>query len=78
MTITDRTSWSKGSDAIRAATDASNLLKRDRVVVQIFCCANGDNIHDVLFLDFYSALEHRTYEYMYVLPYQYIEHLKLR
>ena len=64
--------------AIRAATDANNLLKMDWAVVQGFRCRIGDNIRDALDLEFYSALKHRTYEYINVLPRQYIEHLELR
>ena len=61
---------------IRAATDSNNLEKRDWAVVQGFCRGVGDNIRDALDLEFYAALEHNTYEYLNVLPRQYIVHLE--
>ena len=63
---------------IRAATDANNILKTNWAVVQGFRRGIGDSIRDALDLEFYSVLEHRTYEYINVLPHKYIEHLELR
>ena len=47
-------------------------------MVQGFRRGIGDNIRDALDLEFYSALERRTYKYINVLPSKYIEHLELR
>ena len=61
---------------IRFATDLNNLLKRDWAVVQGFCRGVGENIRDALDLEFHAALEHNTYEFLNVLPRQYIVHLE--
>lgn len=61
---------------IRAATDLNNLEKRDWAVVQGFCRGVGENIRNALDLEFCAALEHNTYEYLNVLPCQYIVHLE--
>ena len=62
--------------AIRQATDANNLLKRDWAVTCGFRRGVGDNMRDALDLEFYSALEHDTYEYLNVTPRDYIDHLE--
>ena len=61
---------------IKAATDANNLKKRDWAVICGFRRGVGENIHDALDLDFYSALENENYGYLNVLPRQYFVHLE--
>ena len=61
---------------IKAATDTNNLEKRDWAVVCGYRRAVGKNIRDALDLEFYSGLEHETYEYLNILPRQHIEHLE--
>ena len=62
--------------ALRHATDANNLLKRDWAVTCGFRRGVGANMRDALDLEFYSALEHDTYEYLNVDPRDYIDHLE--
>lgn len=61
---------------IRQLTDENNLQKRDWAILQGFRRGVSHNFRDALDLEFYSALEHADYEYINVLPREYIVHLE--
>ena len=57
-------------------TDEKNLLKRDWVVVRGFRRGVSENIHNMLDLEFLESLQHARYNYLKVLPREYITNLE--
>ena len=63
---------------IHTRTYKNNLLKSDWAVVRVFCRGVSDNIRGVLDLEFFECLQHAGYNYLKVLPQQYITNLKTK
>ena len=53
-------------------TDKNNLLKGDWYVVRGFRRSVGENIRSALDLEFFKSLKHARYNYLKVLPREYI------
>ena len=63
---------------IRTFTDENNLLKRYWAMVRGFCRGVIENIHNTLYLDFFELLQHARYNYLKVLPQEYITNLETK
>ena len=58
--------------------DEKNLLKRKCAVVRGFCRGVSKNICDALDLEFFKSLQHARYNYLKVLPQEYITNLETK
>ena len=61
---------------IRTLTDEKNLLKKDWAVVRGFHRGVSENIRDTIDLGFFEWMQHKRYNYLKVLPQEYITNLK--
>ena len=57
-------------------TDENNLLKKYWAVVRGFRRGVSKNIRNALYLEFFESLQHSRYNYLKVLPREYITNLK--
>ena len=60
---------------IHTFTGKNSLIKRNWAVVGGFCRGVSENIHDVLYLEFFESLQHARHNYLKLLPREYITNL---
>ena len=61
---------------IHTLTDKNNILNRDWAVVRGLRRGVSKNTRDALDLEFFELLQYRRYNYLKVLPQEYINNLK--